>query len=225
MSASEYARKFIPFLVVSFPLALRGENPGPVGPMALTLDATEINRQLLHAQLSLPVNPGPLTLAYPKWIPGEHAPTGPIDSLVDLKLSANGQPLAWHRDLVELYLIHCDIPSGVSRIDISLDYVVPTETEGYSGSRSSTALLGLINWNQVVLYPIGLNTDNLTVEAKLRLPLCRLLSVPRPFVFSQCRSPRLSIPRSSPVNIIGTFSWQNPRLPTRWTLSQTALPR
>ncbi len=170
MSASEYARKFIPFLVVFFPLALRGENPGPVGPMALTLDATEINRQFLHAQLSLPVNPGPLTLAYPKWIPGEHAPTGPIDSLVDLKLSANGQPLAWHRDLVELYLIHCDIPSGVSRIDISLDYVVPTETEGYSGSRSSTALLGLINWSQVLLYPIGFNTDNLTVEAKLRLP-------------------------------------------------------
>jgi hypothetical protein len=62
--------------------------------MALTLDATEINRQRLHAQLSLPVNPGPLTLAYPKWIPGEHAPTGPIDSLVDLKLSANGGNLS-----------------------------------------------------------------------------------------------------------------------------------
>lgn len=168
MFASGYRRKFILVFTLLFPLTLRGENlPGPI---ILTLDATEISRQLLHAQLSLLVNPGPLTLAYPKWIPGEHAPTGPIDSLVGLKLLANGQPLAWHRDLVELYLIHCDIPPGVSQINVSLDYVVPAETEAYSEGRSSTALLGLINWNQVLLYPVGFNTDDLVVEAQLKLP-------------------------------------------------------
>ncbi len=168
MLALGHRRNFFLFFALSCPLILRGQNPP--GPIALTVDATEINRQLLHAQLSLPVNPGPLTLAYPKWIPGEHAPTGPIDSLVGLKLSAGGQSLAWHRDPVELYLIHCDVPTGVAQLDISLDYVVPMETEGYSGGRSSTALLGLINWNQVLLYPTGFNTDNLNVEAKLRLP-------------------------------------------------------
>jgi predicted metalloprotease with PDZ domain len=168
MLALGHRRNFFLFFALSCPLILRGQNPP--GPIALTVDATEINRQLLHAQLSLPVNPGPLTLAYPKWIPGEHAPTGPIDSLVGLKLSAGGQSLAWHRDPVELYLIHCDVPTGVGQLDISLDYVVPMETEGYSGGRSSTALLGLINWNQVLLYPTGFSTDNLIVEAKLRLP-------------------------------------------------------
>jgi hypothetical protein len=137
MLALGHRRNFFLFFAVSCPLILRGQNsPGPI---ALTVDATEINRQLLHAQLSLPVNPGPLTLAYPKWIPGEHAPTGPIDSLVGLKLSAGGQSLAWHRDPVELYLIRCDVPTGVAQLDISLDYVVPMETEGYSGGRSSTA--------------------------------------------------------------------------------------
>jgi predicted metalloprotease with PDZ domain len=170
MFASGYHRKFILLSILFWPLLVRAENGRPGGPITLTLNATEISRQLLHAQLSLPVNPGPLTLAYPKWIPGDHAPTGPIDSLVGLKLWANGLPLAWHRDLVELYLIHCDVPAGVSQLDISLDYVVPTETEGDSGSRSSTALLGLINWNQVLLYPTGFNTDDLTIEAKLRLP-------------------------------------------------------
>jgi predicted metalloprotease with PDZ domain len=166
MSACGYCRKFTFFFILFFPLALRGENSGPAGPITLALDATEISRQLLHAQLAVPVNPGPLTLAYPKWIPGDHAPTGPIDSLVDLRISINGQPLAWRRDLVELYLIHCEVPAGVSGLDISLDYVVPVETE----ARSSSAVLGLINWNQVLLYPIGFNTDDLTVEARLRIP-------------------------------------------------------
>jgi predicted metalloprotease with PDZ domain len=170
MGASGYTRKFILFVIVFLPLSLRGENPRLAGPMALTVDATEISRQLLHAQLSLPVNSGPLTLAYPQWIPGEHAPTGPIDSLVGLKLSVDGQPLAWRRDLVELYLIHCEIPAGVSRLDISLDYVIPADAEGFSEGRSSTALLGLINWNQVLLYPTGFNTDDIVVEAGLRLP-------------------------------------------------------
>ena len=87
--------------ILVFLVALRGQNLRPTGPINLTLDATEINRQLLHAELAVPVNPGPLTLAYPKWIPGNHAPTGPIESLVGLKLFANGQPLAWRRDRVQ----------------------------------------------------------------------------------------------------------------------------
>jgi predicted metalloprotease with PDZ domain len=91
---------------------------------------------------------------------------GPIDNLVGLKLTANGQPLAWRRDLVELYQIHCDVPAGASQIEISLDYVMPAEKE----RRTSTALLGLIAWNQVLLYPTGLNANDIAVEASLRIP-------------------------------------------------------
>jgi hypothetical protein len=33
---------------------------------------------------SMAVETGPLTLVYPKWIPGEHSPTGPISGRPDL---------------------------------------------------------------------------------------------------------------------------------------------
>ena len=43
----------------------------------LNVDATELPRRLLHATMQFPVKPGPMSLLYPKWIPGEHGPTGP----------------------------------------------------------------------------------------------------------------------------------------------------
>src|SRR4051812_41313792 len=64
----------------------------------LEVDATDASRNILRARLIIPVKPGPLTLFYPKWIPGEHTPTGTIDDVVGLKVSAGGQPLAWRRD-------------------------------------------------------------------------------------------------------------------------------
>src|SRR5690242_13655677 len=78
----------------------------------LTVDATQAARNILHSKFTIPVRPGPLTLFYPKWIPGEHSPTGPINDLVGLKLSANGKPIAWQRDLVEMFAFHCEIPQG-----------------------------------------------------------------------------------------------------------------
>jgi predicted metalloprotease with PDZ domain len=160
------ARQFAIVVALSFPIGLKGDNGLSTQPIRLMVDATEIDRQLVHAQLIIPVSPGPLTLAYPKWIPGEHGPTGPIDGLVDLKLTVNGQPLAWRRDLVELYLIHCEIPTGASEINISLDYIIPTDTE----NRTSTPLLGIIAWNQVLLYPSGINTDDISIQGNLRIP-------------------------------------------------------
>jgi len=61
------------------------------GPITLSVDATDAPRKIFHAQLNIPATPGTLTLLYPKWIPGEHGPTGPIQNLTGLKFSANGQ--------------------------------------------------------------------------------------------------------------------------------------
>ena len=59
------------FLVI--PTAL-GENR----PIMLKVDATDAPRKILHARLQFPVQPARLTLVYREWLPGEHAPTGPI---------------------------------------------------------------------------------------------------------------------------------------------------
>jgi len=89
----------------------------------LSVDATQAARNILHAKFTIPVRPGPLTLFYPKWIPGEHSPTGPINDLVGLKLSANGKTIAWQRDQVEMFAFHCEVPQGVNELEVSFDDV------------------------------------------------------------------------------------------------------
>src|SRR5437899_5247729 len=69
--------------------------------ISLAVDATEAPRKILHARLRIPATPGTLTLYYPKWLPGEHSPTGPVVDLAGLKFSASGKPLKWRRDLLD----------------------------------------------------------------------------------------------------------------------------
>jgi hypothetical protein len=52
--------------------------------VTLSVDATHAPRKIFHAILTIPAKPGELTLYYPKWIPGEHAPDGPVIDLAGL---------------------------------------------------------------------------------------------------------------------------------------------
>ena len=140
------------------------------GTILLSVDASESTRKILHARETIPVQPGPLTLLYPKWIPGEHAPNGPINSLVDLHLTVGGQTIPWQRDPLDSYTFHCDVPPGATALDISLDDVLPTGGGLYSSGPSATAELALINWNQLLLYPAGTPSDQLRYHARLKLP-------------------------------------------------------
>src|SRR5258706_4610854 len=81
-------------------------------PVKIDVDATEAARGILHARLHIPASPGPLTLFYPKWIPGEHMPSGPINGMTGLKFSANGKPVNWRRDADDLFTFHLDWPSA-----------------------------------------------------------------------------------------------------------------
>src|ERR1700732_4651301 len=74
-------------------------------PITISVDASDAPRRIFHAALHIPAKPGPFTLLYPKWIPGEHGPTGPIADLASLRIVANGRPLPWHRDPVEMYAL------------------------------------------------------------------------------------------------------------------------
>lgn len=94
----------------------------------LSVDATQAARNIVHTKFTIPARPGPLTFFYPKWIPGEHSPTGPINDLVGLKLSAGGKPVAWQRDAVEMFAFHCEVPQGADELKISFDDVSQPET-------------------------------------------------------------------------------------------------
>ena len=151
-------------------LATRQTAKNSPGPITVAVDATEAPRKILHARLSIPAGPGPVTLMYPKWIPGEHGPTGPITDLAGLKLSAGGKSLSWRRDDVEMCAFHVYVPAGAKAIEVSLDFLLPASVSGFSSAASATARLAVISWNQVLLYPQGWSSDQLTYVGSLRLP-------------------------------------------------------
>src|SRR5256714_3706206 len=155
--------------VLFFHVELVNANVAP-GPIALSVDATEVQRKLFHARMTIPVSPGPLTLVYPKWIPGEHGPTGPIINLAGVKFTGNGKTIPWRRDEVEMYAFHLDIPNGVRQLEASLDFLSPTFAGGFTAGASTTSHLAIVTWNQLVLYPDGANIADVTFKADLALP-------------------------------------------------------
>ena len=138
--------------------------------ITLDVDATQAPQKIIHTHMVIPVTPGPLTLYYPKWIPGEHAPDGPIINLVGLKFSANGKAIPWRRDLLDMFTFHLNIPQGVSELDVKFDYVEPDATSGFSAGASATDKLVVISWNQNLLYPAGHLAQDLIYKATLKLP-------------------------------------------------------
>ncbi|MGH9358372.1 MAG: M61 family peptidase, partial [Terriglobia bacterium] len=136
----------------------------------LTVDATQAPMKIIHTTMVMPVHSGPLTLYYPKWIPGEHAPDGPIANLTGLKITANGQRVPWRRDLLNMFAFHLTVPAGVTEIDVSLDYIEPQETSGFSAGASATDKLVVISWNQNLLYPAGIPAQQIIYDPTLRLP-------------------------------------------------------
>ncbi|MGH9354474.1 MAG: M61 family peptidase, partial [Terriglobia bacterium] len=114
--------------------------------------------------------PGPLTLYYPKWIPGEHAPDGPILNLTGLKFSANGEPVRWRRDLLDMFAFHVTVPAGAATLDVKLDYIEPEATSGFSAGASATDKLLVLSWNQNLLYPSGMRAQEIIYHPTLRLP-------------------------------------------------------
>src|SRR5438552_6607364 len=98
----------------------------------LRVDATEATRKIYHAEITIPASLGPMNLFYPKWIPGEHAPTGPITDLAGLRISANGRPLEWKRDPVELFAFHINVPPGASSVDARFDVLSNSDAAGFS---------------------------------------------------------------------------------------------
>jgi len=139
--------------------------------VTIFVDATSAPRKIFHAKLKIPATAGDLTLYYPKWIPGEHAPDGPVIDLAGLKFTAGGKTLKWRRDLLDGFTIHVDVPAGETEVNAELDFLSPATFEGgFSAGSSATDKMAVISWNQVLLYPKGWKSDDLTYVATLKLP-------------------------------------------------------
>ena len=140
-------------------------------PIELHVDATDAARRILHSRMVLTAPPGPLTLQYPKWLPGEHGPNGPVADMAGLKISAGGRPLAWSRDPLDMNAIRIEVPRGAGSLEVSFDFLMaPPNAGGFTSGASGSDRLAMINWNQVLLFPDVPQARALTYEAGITLP-------------------------------------------------------
>ncbi|HXV36722.1 MAG TPA: M61 family peptidase, partial [Myxococcota bacterium] len=161
-------RAIVAFALV---LALPGADARAASdPIEVHVDLTRAPQRILHARLVLPVEPGPLTLLYPKYMPGEHGPTGPVAELAGLRIEANGEPIAWNRDPREVFAFHVEVPAGARSLEIELDYLPPRVTGIFGNGPATSDQLAVMSWNTLLLYPAGASIHDLIYRPSLELP-------------------------------------------------------
>lgn len=131
------------------------------GLVALTVSLPDPGQKILYVDEVMPVTPGALTLYYPKWIPGDHSPDGPIDDIMGLEFSGNGQRIAWQRDELDRFTFHLMVPEGVHRLDIGFQFP--------SQDRVTSNLIDL-TWDHVALYRADLPTREQVFQPTLVIP-------------------------------------------------------
>ncbi len=130
-------------------------------PIRITADLSDAPRKLYHAEIDLPVAPGPLTLITPEWIPGTHMPAGPASSITGITFTANGQTLPWRRDDVNLYAFHLTVPAGATTLHAHLDCIATERV---------TQKLAVLEWEKLLLYPANTPVREIPIEPTVKIP-------------------------------------------------------
>ncbi len=138
------------------------------GTIVLKVDASNVGQQIFRIHESIPVKPGPMTLLYPQWVPGNHGPSGPLTQLAGLTLSANGKPVAWTRDPVKVHAFHLNVPADASTLEVEFQYLSPVESR--EGRTTMTGEILGVQWHAMTLYPAGYFSRRITVQPNLVLP-------------------------------------------------------
>ena len=140
-------------------------------PITLAVDLSDAPRKILHSQETVPVQPGPMTLVYPEWIPGEHGPTGPVvDQAGFIVTTPTGQRVKWERDPVNMYSYHITVPEGTTQLNIKMDFLATASAEGFSAGASTSANLALLSWNELIVYPADTKAADVMVTPSLKVP-------------------------------------------------------
>lgn len=143
------------------------DRPYP-GTLQLHVDVSDTRQGIFRTRQRIPVQPGRLVLLYPKWLPGHHAPTGPVDKLAGLRISAGDRPLDWQRDPWDAYAFSVEVPEGLAEITVELEYLSPRA--GGQGPTEMTEVLLILNWDKASLYPAGHYARQIQVVASVTLP-------------------------------------------------------
>jgi predicted metalloprotease with PDZ domain len=149
------------------PVVAPQDKPYP-GTVRLSVDATDLAHAIFRVHEIIPAKAGPLVLLFPKWLPGNHGPSGPIDKFAGLVIRAGGRQLAWTRDTVDVYAFHVAVPKGTSALDCDFQFLSPVEMG--EGRVVMTPEMLNLQWNAVTLYPAGYFSRDIPVQASVKLP-------------------------------------------------------
>ncbi|UKE74416.1 M61 family metallopeptidase [Xanthomonas graminis] len=138
------------------------------GTLKIDVDATDLAHRIFRVRTTIPAKPGPMTLLYPQWIPGNHSPTGPIDKLAGLVIKANGQVLPWKRDQFDVYAFKVEVPPGASELVAEFQFL-SSQGDGQGRVMMTPEMLNL-QWNTTALYPAGTYARNIKAQASVTLP-------------------------------------------------------
>ena len=154
-------RSFCYAAIFSFLFTTNAGAQNQKAPIQITADLSDAPRKLFHAEADLPVTAGPLALITPKWIPGDHRPTGPVDGITGVVFTANGQTLPWRRDDVDLYEFHLTIPAGVTTLHAHLDAIILTNV---------SPKLAYLEWDKLMLYPANVPVRDIPIQPSVIVP-------------------------------------------------------
>ena len=141
------------------------------GHIAVAVDTANIAQGIFGVHETIPVTKGArMTLLYPEWRPGNHSPTGRgrLARVASLVITADGKPLAWTRDPVDVFAVHVSVPLKVTSIDVDFQYLAPPASE--YGRPETTPRILTLDWDAVTFYPAGYFARQITVDARLTIP-------------------------------------------------------
>ena len=157
-------------------LALSALFAAPAGsaaaPIMLDVDTRDVQHGIQHAHVTLPATSGAMGVVYPKWIQGEHSPSGPIVQLTGLKFVAGARTLAWTRDPLDPWRFRVSVPEGITAIEADFDYLSPPVgfNDSYGGTPGMTPHVAIVLFNHVLLLPDAADASTLPVRARVRIP-------------------------------------------------------
>ncbi|MFZ4607357.1 MAG: M61 family metallopeptidase [Caulobacter sp.] len=139
------------------------------GTLKLAVDATDLDRRIFRVKETIPVaKAGPMVLLYPEWLPGAHAPRGQLEKVAGLTITANGQPVRWVRDPVEVYALHVIVPEGATALELDFQFLSATAAD--QGRVVVTQEMLNLQWNSTAFYPAGWFTRQIPIETSVTLP-------------------------------------------------------
>ena len=138
------------------------------GVIKYEVDATDVERKIVRVRQTIPVTAGPLVLLYPKFLPGNHAATGPIQLISGVTVTSGATRIDWLRDTIDPNAFHIDVPQGVSEIVVEFQWL--TQPDNSTWRVVMTPEMINLQWEKALLYPAGYRSTGITFAPSIRLP-------------------------------------------------------